>query len=73
VSCFASLVDQKAFDISINNYNLDLPATGLNSADVRKDLQRQISRAVAATASLARACYERTGDAMAFMGKSLST
>jgi hypothetical protein len=52
---------------------LDLPATGLKSAGVRKDLQRQISHLVAATASLARACYERTGDAMAFMGKTLFT
>jgi hypothetical protein len=70
VSCFESELQQQVFQSSTGfDAGLNLPANmSAFMPGVVQDLEHQVTRMRVATASLARKCRERTGDALAYMG-----
>jgi hypothetical protein len=69
VSCFSSQLEADAFEAAYD-LELDLPAhISAFMPALTYDLERQIARAGAATAALAKKCRERTGPEITFMGE----
>jgi hypothetical protein len=71
LSCFSTQLEADAFAVSINEFNLNLPAnvSAFPEGEVERDLVRQVARAEAAMYSLAKKCIERTGDVIDYFGK----